>query len=89
MTKVVCRFCIAANGLRGADLANWPDEKTPGAEEWLYHHIESVHHMPVTRDGETREQAQARFFTTYPLAGTDACRCPACEARRSSAVSEK
>ncbi len=60
MKKIVCKLCIAQHGLRGSDLANWPNEDDPGAEEWFFNHLETVHEVPVQRSGETREEAIAR-----------------------------
>ncbi len=37
-------------------------------------HMERVHHIPVIRKGETREQAIARFLKSCPEART----CPEC-----------
>jgi hypothetical protein len=52
-------------------------------EEQLIEHIEREHHMPVTREFETAEQALDRLRRTYPeSADPKTCKCPACELRR-------
>lgn len=45
-------------------------------------HLESEHHLPAVRDGETAEQAVKRFRTDFPEAGSESCKCPACTAGR-------
>lgn len=49
-------------------------------EEELFDHLESVHHMPVIREGETREQAIERFLRKHPEART----CSECAAAGAS-----
>jgi hypothetical protein len=66
---IACKICIAQRGLRGSDLASLPTN-----DEELAEHMESVHHMPVIREGETEEQAIARFLKAHPEAKT----CPEC-----------
>lgn len=75
MTRWVCRYCIALNGLNGKDLENWPE---PDDHEAIAKHIESVHHIPVRRDGETERECAARFAREQPEAGGPDCRCPKC-----------
>lgn len=82
MTKIACRYCIMQDGLRGADVAALPDADAPDSDALLIEHIESVHHIPVTRADETPEQALARFARDYPDAGGPACRCPSCVRQR-------
>ena len=53
--SIACKICIATKGLRGTDI-----DSLPKTEEELIEHIESVHHMPVIREGETEEQAAER-----------------------------
>lgn len=60
---LACKICIARSGLRGSEIGSLPQ-----TEEELFEHIESVHHMPVRREGETEEEAQARFLEKYPEA---------------------
>jgi hypothetical protein len=60
---IACKICIAQRGLRGSDLNSLPQD-----EEELVKHMESVHHMPVIREGETEEQAEARFIKEHPEA---------------------
>jgi hypothetical protein len=62
---------MATRGLRGSDIGSLPKD-----EEELFEHIESVHHMPVVREGETEEQATERFLRKHP----EARDCPECKA---------
>lgn len=66
---LACKYCIAKNGLRGSEIASLPQ-----TEDELYDHIERVHHMPVTREGETKDDAIKRFIKAYP----DAAYCREC-----------
>ena len=66
---LACKICIMTKGLRGSEIRSLPQN-----EEELADHLEAVHHMPVTRSGETDEQAQDRFLAKYPEART----CPEC-----------
>ena len=65
----VCKICIMTRGLRGSEIDSLPQD-----EEELFDHLEKVHHMPVQREGETREQCYERFLEKYPEAKT----CPEC-----------
>ena len=76
----VCRWCVELHGLRGRDLGDWP---AAGDSEGIARHIESVHHIPVQRDGETAAQTRARFAREQPDADGPHCRCPRCSLRRS------
>lgn len=78
MSKFVCKICIEQNGLKAADLRNWPNVDDPGIDAWNAEHLERVHHLPVRREGETEEQAQLRFLKAYPEAGGPLCQCPRC-----------
>ncbi len=60
---LACKFCIAEKGLRGSDIDGLPKN-----QEELNEHLEQYHHMPVIREGETREQAIKRFVTQHPEA---------------------
>jgi hypothetical protein len=80
MTHWVCRYCIMMKGLHGSDLHTWP---TIDDHEAQARHIESEHHVPVQREGETEEQTEARFKREQPDAGGAHCKCPSCEIRRS------
>lgn len=62
---LACKICIATKGLSGADI-----DSLPKNEEELFEHVESVHHMPVQRKGESMEQAIKRFIKKYPEAKT-------------------
>ena len=58
---LACKICILQKGLRGSEIASLPQN-----EEELADHMEKVHHMPVTREGETDEEALERFLKKYP-----------------------
>ena len=80
MTKWVCKYCIATRGLKGSELDQWPEA---GDEESIVQHLESQHHIPVRREGESEAETDARFCAAYPEAGGPDCRCPTChEIRR-------
>lgn len=66
---IACKICILQKGIRGSDISGMPQN-----EEEFREHLEKVHHIPVAREGETLEQAQARFLQKYPEALT----CPDC-----------
>jgi hypothetical protein len=68
---LACKICIATRGLRGSEI-----DTLPQTEQELIAHIERVHHMPVQRDGETREASIERFLRAYPEAKS----CPECRA---------
>lgn len=61
-----CKVCVFDTGITIKDLFNTQDE--------LNEHLEAVHHMPVIRGGETKEQAITRFLKNHPEAIT----CPEC-----------
>ena len=61
--SLACKICIATKGLRGSEI-----DSLPKNEEELMEHMKRVHHMPVIREGETREQATKRFLEKYPEA---------------------
>ena len=67
---LACKICIAEHGLRGSDIANLLQ-----TEKGLVEHIESVHHTPVIRDGETEEMATRRFLREHP----EAASCSECK----------
>jgi hypothetical protein len=66
---IACKICIMTRGLRGSQL----DSLFQNQEE-LVEHLESVHHMPVRREGETEEESIQRFLKAHPEART----CPDC-----------
>lgn len=74
-THWVCTYCIATRGLRGADLDQWPSSDDHDAQA---HHIESAHHIPVRREGESEADTMIRFQREQPEAGGPMCRCPSC-----------
>lgn len=71
----VCRYCVLTVGIKGSDIENWP---APEDNEAIAKHIESEHHIPVQRKGESAEQTQERFRAAYPEAGGPTCKCPDC-----------
>lgn len=76
---IVCRLCLAKRGLKGSDIVNLPRD-----DEELAAHVESEHHIPVKRDGETEEECLDRFYREHPEAQNPAtCKCPACCKARS------
>lgn len=66
---LACKICIWQKGLRSSEIASLPQN-----EEELADHMEKVHHMLVTREGETHEEALERFLKKYPEAKS----CPKC-----------
>jgi len=79
-TYWACLYCVMERGLRGDEI---PDLPLAGDTQAIAHHIESVHHIPVVRDGETLEEARARFAKEQPEAADPAtCRCPQCVRER-------
>lgn len=70
---LACKICVMTRGIRSSEIGSLPQN-----EEELADHLEAVHHMPVTREGETDAQAQARFLAKYPEART----CSECIAAR-------
>ena len=71
---IACKWCILTKGLKGSEIASLPQ-----TEEELCQHIESAHHIPVRREGETVEAARERFQTENPEAGGPNCQCPRCQ----------
>ena len=53
---LACKLCIASYGLKGSQL-----DSLPQTEEELYEHIERVHGIAVTREGESAPQAEERM----------------------------
>lgn len=68
---LACKLCIAGRGLRGSEIAGLPQN-----EEELIAHMESVHHTPVVREGETKAEATTRFLQEHP----EAADCEECKA---------
>lgn len=66
---LACKICIMQQGIRGSEIFSLPQ-----TEEEMYDHMEKVHHMPVQRDEETRDECIKRFLEKYPEAKT----CPEC-----------
>lgn len=78
-----CKFCLMPGGM-GISFAKGNIFET---DEELFDHIEDEHDIAVQREGETKEEAQARFDAKNSRAGTDECRCPECVARRANVIS--
>lgn len=75
---LACKLCIMTKGLKGRDI-----DLLPKTEDDLIEHIESDHHIPVRRAGETGEQAKERLYAKFPEAKDPAtCKCPACVVQR-------
>ena len=64
---MACQYCVSEGTVTVMDF------------EGMAHHVESMHHLPVLRPGETDEEGMERFRREQPLAGTDKCRCPRCK----------
>lgn len=64
---IACKFCIMEKGLQGG-------KGLFETQEELDDHIEGFHHMPIIKEGETKEQLIKRFIKKYPEAKT----CPKC-----------
>jgi len=69
---IACKLCIMDRGLRPTDITG--AFKT---EEELWEHMEYYHHCVVKREGESQEEAIARFIKNHP----QALNCPECIAR--------
>ena len=74
---IACKYCIATRGLKGSDIGSLP--KT---DEELADHIETVHHIPVRREGETLSGCMERFIKANPEASGPNCRCPECTEKK-------
>lgn len=61
---IACKYCIATKGLKGSDIGSLPT-----TDEEFYDHIESEHHVPVKRAGETYAECKKRFAKAYPEVG--------------------
>jgi hypothetical protein len=68
-----CKHCILTKGLKGSEIGSLPQTLDELAD-----HMEKEHHMPVTRDGESKEQAEARFLAKHP----EAKECSECREAR-------
>lgn len=83
MGKWVCRYCIMFEGVLGSEMEKWPDLNDSNADTLIAEHLESHHHIPVRRDGESEDDAQQRMIQMYPDIGGPNCKCPECvRARR-------
>ena len=74
---IACKYCIAIKGLKGSEISSLPQ-----TEEELYDHIEKEHHIPVQREGESKDEALTRFKRETPDAGGPNCKCPDCQGRQ-------
>ena len=73
-----CELCIFEHGPEWLAAGS-----APKSEEELAVHLESKHHMPTARPGETIEQCKERFLKAYPEALTlETCKCPDCRVIR-------
>lgn len=77
---LACKICILKHGLKGSQLSSLPQ-----SPDQLEEHLESEHHIPVMRQGETKEQAIARFLKIYP----EAKDCEDCRARSAPWVNKE
>ena len=68
--KIACKYCVFEKGL------NITTSHLFKTQEELNDHLESVHHMPIIREGETEDDAIERFLKKYPVAKD----CPICKA---------
>jgi len=67
------------HGIKGSEL----QENHLETENDLIEHIESEHHIPVTREGEMEEETLERFYKQYPEAkNPETCKCPECTQKR-------
>ncbi len=73
----VCKICIAQFGFRLDDKS-----KTFETDEELYEHMENVHGIPVKREGETKEQTEARCARKGIVADRKLCQCVDCRILR-------
>lgn len=69
MSRLACRICVVTKGITVRD--------TFATEDDLLTHIESEHHMPVRRKGESEEDCTKRFVASHPNAAT----CEGCKKR--------
>ena len=78
----VCSYCVATKGLKGTDTPENCDYAFNTQEEFA-EHMESEHHTPVQREGETSEECHKRFDKKYPEAkDPKTCKCPSCQMKR-------
>lgn len=73
----VCIKCIAQFGFRLSDKS-----KTFETDEELYEHMENVHGMFVSREGETEQQAEERCAKKGIVADRAICQCEECKILR-------
>lgn len=60
--KIACKLCIMDNVL------NTQSKALFNTQEELNDHLESYHHKPIIREGETEDDAIKRFLEKYPEA---------------------
>jgi hypothetical protein len=58
---LACKICIANKGLKGSEIGSLPQN-----EEELMEHLERVHHMPIIREGETKQQLSTASCPNIP-----------------------
>lgn len=74
---IACKICVARYGLRGSEIGDLP--KT---QEELAEHLENEHGMVVIREGETRQQADARCTAKGIVPDQTKCQCADCRKLR-------
>ena len=79
---IACTYCL----LPGESGISFAKGNIFESEDELFAHIESQHHMPVGREGETAAQTKKRFEREQPEAGGPNCRCPACRGTTAEAA---
>jgi len=65
-------------GIKGSEL----QEKSLDNDEDFYNHIEEVHGIPVTREGETKAQAKKRCADKGIVKDRNKCQCQECNELR-------
>jgi hypothetical protein len=63
-------------GLKGSEI----ESRSFSSDKALVDHVESVHHLAVKREGETDDEADARFREQFP--GWKECPCVPCGSRQ-------
>jgi len=78
---MVCPLCLMRKGLKAEELDTCGFTFTN--HEDFAKHIESEHHIPIQRLGETIGMAKERFYKQYPEAkDKKTCKCPICKVAR-------
>lgn len=69
-----CRYCAIEKGITVKDCFETDEE--------YFNHVEMVHDLVITRQGETKKEARERVKAKNPRLGTEDCQCPACRQKR-------